>query len=64
MSAGVVVALVVLAAVVLCALAWWSSGWSKRRAGGSVSDREVAKAMGTLEGQRHEPPGTNGAGIF
>ena len=64
MSTLVVVLLMVAIAVVLFALAWWSSGRSLRRFGRSVSEREVAKGMGTLEGMRREPPGSHGGGIF
>jgi hypothetical protein len=63
-STPVVVLLMVAIAVVLFALAWWSSGRSRRQFGRSVSEREVAKGMGTLEGMRREPPGTHGGGIF
>jgi hypothetical protein len=63
-STPVVVLLVVAVAMALFALAWWSSGRSRRRFGRSVSEREVAKGMGTLEGMRREPPGSHGGGIF
>jgi Flp pilus assembly protein TadB len=64
MATLVVVLLVIVAAAVLFALAWWSSGRSRRQFGSSVSEREVAKGMGTLEGMRREPPGTHGGGVF
>ena len=59
-----VVLLVVAVTMALFALAWWSSGRSRRGLGRSVSEREVAKGMGTLEAMRREPPGAHGGGIF
>lgn len=64
MSAPVLVAVLGVLGLGVFALAWWSSGRSRRQSGGSVSAREIAKGMGTLEGQRREPPGTHGGGVF
>jgi hypothetical protein len=59
MSGMHVFLLVVIAAGPLCALAWWSSGRSRKQVRGSA-DHEVAKGTGTLQGGTHNPPGSQG----
>ena len=64
MTTRVVILLVVVGAAALFALVWWSSGRSRRRSGRGVSEREIAKGLGTLEGMRRSPPGSHGGGVF
>lgn len=35
----------------LCALTWWTSGRSRRRFPGGRAEHEVARGLGTLQGQ-------------
>jgi len=60
MPTALVIVFVVVAAAALFALAWWSSGRSKGRGPRTSADHEIARGMGTLQGETHNPPGSGG----
>ena len=58
MSGSVILLIVLGGAALLFALAWWSSGRSKKPTARMSADHEIARGMGTLQGGAHNPPGS------